>query len=414
MPSRRTFLAAVASTAAASPAAAQPAAPAEIRYLFSPPSPKIGPHTGTLAAAIDKLGHHDRLKLSFLDDEHRDPAVWRGQARAKVLELLHYAPEPCAPQAEVVSRKDCGDYIREEIRFNTTPVFRVPATVLIPKNAPLPAPGVVLLHSHGGFYMWGREREIDGDDTHPLLIDMRRYYGNKAIATELVRRGLVVISIDMFFWGERRMVLEDDPEEWVTRPAAISSDSVTKFNQRSAASEQLMGRTLLCAGVTWAGIIAWDDIRTVDYLVTRPEVDPRRIGCVGHSVGGLRTAYLAGLDDRIKAAVVCGWMCSFPDQLAKHVRSTIGLTKIIPGIYRLMDHPDIAALAMPRPLMVINGIQDELFEPDGVRAAHAKLTACYAKAGVPERFRGIIEDRPHEFNAERQADAWQWLDKWLR
>ncbi len=289
----------------------------------------------------------------------------------------------------------------------------MPATVLIPKGLTKPAPAVVLLHSHGGYYLWGRERELEGDDVHPTLIDMRQYYGNKAIGTELVRRGYVVISIDMFFWGERRMVLDDDPDEWKTRPTTISSESLTKFNQRSSASEQLMGRTLLSAGVTWAGIIAWDDIRTVDYLVTRLEVDPQRIGCIGHSVGGLRSAYLAALDDRIKAAVVCGWMCSFPQQLAKHVRSTIGHTKLIPGIYQLLDHPDIAALAMPRPLMVINGIQDALFEPDGVRAAHAKLTKCYAKAGVPDRFRGIIEERPHEFNAERQADAWAWFARWL-
>jgi len=208
-------------------------------------------------------------------------------------------------------------------------------------------------------------------------------------------------------------VLEDDPEEWKTRPATISSDSVMKFNQRSSASEQLMGRTLMSAGVTWAGIIAWDDIRTLDYLVTRPEVDPRRIVCVGHSVGGLRSAYLAALDDRIKAAVVCGWMCSFPNQLAKHVRSTIGHTKLIPGIYRHLDHPDIASLAMPKPLMVINGIQDALFEPEGVRAAHEKLAKCYAKAGVPDHYKSLIEERPHEFNAERQADAWAWFEKWL-
>jgi dienelactone hydrolase len=353
------------------------------------------------------------VPLSFLKDEHRDLATWKAKARAKMLELLHYTPEKCDPQAEVISRKDCGDCIREEIRFNTTPVFRVPATVLIPKGLTKPAPAVVLLHSHGGYYLWGRERELEGDDVHPTLIEMRDYYGKKAIGTEMARRGYVVISIDMFFWGERRMVLDEDPEEWKTRPASISGESVTKFNQRSSASEQLMGRTLLSAGVTWAGIIAWDDMRTVDYLVTRPEVDPQRIGCVGHSVGGLRSAYLAALDDRIKAAVVCSWMCSFPNQLAKHVRSTIGHTKLIPGIYRLIDHPDIASLAMPRPLMVINGIQDALFEPEGVRAAHEKLTQCYAKAGAPDHFKSIIEERPHEFNAERQADAWAWFEKWL-
>lgn len=410
--SRRTFLGSVAATAAAASAQAAEPAP-QVRYVMSPPPPKTGPHTGTLDAFIQKLTPQGELPLSFLNAEHHDLATWKAKARAKMLELLHYQPEPVEPRAEVISRRDCGDYIREEIRFNTTPVFRVPATVLIPKHATKPSPAVVLLHSHGGFYLWGRERELEGDDTHPLLIAMWQYYGNKAIGTELVRRGYVVISIDMFYWGERRMVLEDDPPEWKERPAAISAESVKRFNERSSAGEQLMGRTLLSAGVTWAGIIAWDDIRTVDYLVTRPEVDAKRIACVGHSVGGLRTAYLAALDPRIRAAVCCGWMCSFPHQLAKHVRSTIGHTKLIPGLYRWMDHPDIASLAMPTPLMVINGKQDALFELAGVHAAHDKLAKCYAKAGVPERFKSVIEDRPHEFNAERQADAWQWFDRWL-
>lgn len=411
--SRRVFLATAAATAAASGTARAADAKPEIRYVASPPPPATGPHTGSLDACIQQLRPQGEVPLSFLRDEHRDLDAWKTTAQAKLLELLHYAPEKVDPKAELISRKDYGDYIREEIRFNTTPVFRVPATVLIPKGLTKPAPAVVLLHSHGGYYLWGRERELEGDNVHSTLIEMRDHYGKKAIGTELVRLGYVVISIDMFFWGERRMLLDDDPDDWKTRPATISSESVTKFNQRSAASEQLMGRTLMSAGVTWAGIIAWDDIRTVDYLVTRPDVDPLRIGCAGHSVGGLRSAYLTAIDDRVKAAVICGWMCSFPNQLAKHVRSTIGHTKLIPGIYRHMDHPDIASLAIPKPLIVISGIQDALFEPAGVRAAHAKLAQCYAKAGVPDRFKSLIEERPHEFNAERQADAWAWLGRWL-
>lgn len=69
-------------------------------------------------------------------------------------------------------------------------------------------------------------------------------------------------------------------------------------------------------------------------LLTRPEVDPKRIGCVGLSVGGLRACHLAALDERIKAAVVVGWMASFPAQLQRYVRSTIGFTKLVPGLYR--------------------------------------------------------------------------------
>jgi dienelactone hydrolase len=414
MNTRRQFLAAAAGVAALPALGRAADAPPKFQYVASPPPPKTGPHTGSLDPMIQQLKPGPDFPLSYLHRDHADLGVWKTKARAKMLDLLHYEPEKCDPRAEVLSRKDCGDYIREEIRFNTTPVFRVPATMLLPKHAKLPAPAIVALHSHGGYYIWGREREIETEEAHPSLVAMRaQYYGGKAFATELVRRGYVVIAIDMFYWGERRMVLEDDPVEWKDRPPGITAEQIKLFNQRSSASEQLMGRTLFSAGITWAGILAWDDIRTVEYLITRPEVDPKRIGCVGHSVGGLRSTYLAALDERIKAAVVCGWMCSFPSQLARHIRNTIGHTKIIPGLYRHMDHPDIAALAIPTPLMVINGQQDALFEQAGMRAAHEKLAQCYAKAGVSSHFRSIIEDQPHQFNADRQADAWEWFKRWL-
>jgi hypothetical protein len=78
-----------------------------------------------------------------------------------------------------------------------------------------------------------------------------------------------------------------------------------------------------------------------------------------------------------------------------------------------LDYPDVAALAMPAALLVINGSQDRLFDLDGVRSCFAKLTACYAKAGIPDRFRGRLYDAPHEFNAAMQAEAWDWLKKWV-
>ena len=156
-----------------------------------------------------------------------------------------------------------------------------------------------------------------------------------------------------------------------------------------------------------------DDIRTVDYLVTRPEVDPDHIGCVGLSVGGLRSCHLAALDDRIKAAVVVGWMASYPAQLKDHINHTIGFTKLVPGLMHHLDYPDVASLAMPAPLLVINGTKDGLFDLLGVRSSFDKLSACYAKAGVPDRFRGRFYDTPHEFNAEMQAEAWEWLEKWV-
>ena len=81
---------------------------------------------------------------------------WQKQARAAVQEKLLYAPAPVKPDAKVISRADRGDYIEEVVSFQTTPLLRVPAIVLIPKSARLPAPAMVALHDHGGFYLWGK------------------------------------------------------------------------------------------------------------------------------------------------------------------------------------------------------------------------------------------------------------------
>jgi hypothetical protein len=106
-------------------------------------------------------------------------------------------------------------------------------------------------------------------------------------------------------------------------------------------------------------------------------------------------------------------MASYPAQVQRRIRHTIGFTKLVPGLMRHLDYPDIASLAMLSALLVINGSKDGLFDLDGVRACFAKLSACYAKEGVAERFRGRLYDAPHEFNAEMQQEAWGWLARWL-
>jgi hypothetical protein len=106
-------------------------------------------------------------------------------------------------------------------------------------------------------------------------------------------------------------------------------------------------------------------------------------------------------------------MTSFPMQLEKHVRHTIGHTKLVPGLYRYLDYPDVASLAMPAALLVINGSKDALFHPNGVRTAFDKLAACYRKAGIPDRVQTRLYEAPHEFNVEMQTEAWDWLRKWV-
>jgi len=290
----------------------------------------------------------------------------------------------------------------------------VPAYVLIPKNVKLPAPGIVALHDHGGFYLWGKEKLVETEDEHPVLGNFKReLYEGKSIAAELARQGYVVIVIDMFYWGERRMILDDDSIAFRERPKTLTNEEIAAFNRRSSQSEQLVARSLMAAGITWPGILLWDDLRTVDYLASRPEVDKKRLGCVGLSVGGYRSFLLAALDERIKAAVDVGWMTSFATQLRRQVIHSIGFTFHIIGLYRYLDMPDLAALIAPRSVLVINGSKDGLFAPDGVRAAFEKIGRCYAKAQASERQKCSMYDAPHEFNLKMQEEAWAWLKRWV-
>ena len=217
----------------------------------------------------------------------------------------------------------------------------------------------------------------------------------------------------MFYWGERRMLLDDDPASYRERPSTITEQEIQAFNQRASQNESLLGRSLFTAGITWPGVVLWDDIRTLDYLASRPDVDAGRLGCVGLSVGGYRSFLLAALDERIKAAVDVGWMTSFASQLKAHVVHTVGLSFHINGLYRYFDLPDLAALIAPRAVLVINGSRDGLFAPDGVKAAFDKIERCYAKANAPERRRCRLYDAPHEFNLDMQAEAWEWLRRWV-
>lgn len=373
-----------------------------------------GSDVGSLYSFIQRQAVSADFPLSYLNARFQDVDAWKREARSKILELLHYRPAPCDPQAELLERIELEDYIQEKLLFHTTLDAKVPAYLLVPKKVKLPAPGVIALHDHGGFYMWGKEKLVALPSENPTLTQFKaEAYAGKSIASELARQGYVVLVIDMFYWGERRMLLDDDPDDWRRPDQATPQARVAAFNRRSGENEQLLGRTIYAAGFTWAGVIFWDDLRSADYLVSRREVDPNRIGCVGLSVGGLRSCHLAALDDRIKAAVVVGWMCSFPYQLQRHVRNTIGHTKLVPGLYRHLDYPDVASLAMPAALLVMNGRKDTLFEPAGVQGAFDKLNACYGKAGLPNRFRARWYDTPHEFNLEMQQEAWDWLRRWL-
>jgi cephalosporin-C deacetylase-like acetyl esterase len=161
------------------------------------------------------------------------------------------------------------------------------------------------------------------------------------------------------------------------------------------------------------GIVNHDDRRAVDVLASLPEVDAGRIGCAGLSGGGYRSTYLSGMEPRIRASVITGWMTSLPTTLDIPYSVHSALFDAF-GVHAYLDHPDIASLAAPdAAVFVQNCAQDRLFTRAGMDAAAEKIRAVYADLKRPERFRSKFYDVPHQFNVEMQEEAFAWLEKWL-
>lgn len=410
-PTRREALqqfGAAAAAGLAAPAAAAPEPPADLPRDLVP----TGADLGTLFPAVEKLAA-GRYPLSFLEGRFQTLDEFKAAGRAKVFEAFAYRPEKVDPRPEIVDRADMGEYVREKVVFSTTPDFRVPAYVLVPKGLTRPAPAIVDLHSHGGMFLFGKEKVIDLGTNHLAMTEYhQRNYDGRPTATALVRRGYVVVSIDAFMFGERRVLLDADRKYGWDR-SKYTAEAVRHLNQQCRAKESTVVKGLTLAGATWPGVVTWDDIRTVDYLVTRPEVDAKRIGCLGVSMGGHRTLFLAGLDERIAAACVVGFLSSVRPMAKAHL-DTHSFVHFVPHLHRWLDLPDVVSMAAPKPLMVLQCERDALFPPAGMREAVAKIAAVYAKAGAVDRFAGKFYDVPHVFNRAMQDDAFAFLDRALK
>ncbi|HEX5413870.1 MAG TPA: alpha/beta hydrolase family protein [Terriglobia bacterium] len=373
-----------------------------------------GSPLGSLYPFIKQTQEVATQSLAFLKVRPKGLEAWKTEVRARIFDLLLYRPASFKPDARVLERVDRGDYIQEYLTFHTTPDVEVGAYFLIPKRAKFPVPGVVALHDHGGFYYWGKEKVIQKDGENPVLTRYRKqYYDSISYPATLARNGYAVIAIDMFYFGERRLVLDSDIKDGInTWSKTESEEAINNINRRNGQQECWVGRNLEDVGITWSGVLCWDDIRTVDYLVSRPEVDPKRIACVGLSVGGWRSNFLAGLDSRIKAATIAGWMTSFHPIGPWWVSYTIPAGNV-PGLWKYLDYPDVGSLLMPGAMLVVHGLRDTLFPPDGVKAAFKNLATCYEAIGKPERFKTYTFDGPHSFPARAQQLMLDWFNRWV-
>jgi dienelactone hydrolase len=357
-----------------------------------------------------------RRPFSFLDERWTDLESWRTQARARVRELLAYEPPSCPlePAVDQVTEED--GLVTELVTWAQPFGPRTEAFVVRPAAARGRLPAVVALHDHSAFKYYGKEKLVAMNDEAPIMREFKqKTYGGVSWANELARRGFVVVVPDNFLWGSRKLPVDSVPDEYGARVREQPEGTrahIEAYNELSSEYESLVAKTLFLSGATWTGIMAWEDRRAVDYLLTRADTDPSRVGCGGLSGGGLRTIYLAALDPRVHCAVCAGFMSTMREMIPDVVRRHTWMFHV-PHLAALMDLPDVASLHGPAPLMILGDRDDELWTLAGQEQADQQLSRIYARMGAPHAYQGRFYPGPHKFDLPMQNDAFDWFQRWL-
>lgn len=354
--------------------------------------------------------------LSFLSEQRTDLEAWKASGRSKIFDLLEFNPPDVPFNSKIESTLDEDGVVKEEISYEMPFGPRTHGFFLYPSKLSSKAPGVVALHDHGEFFFYGKEKiTAISNESRILQAYKRRYYGGRSWATELAKRGFAVLVMDVFLWGSRRIPMDSVNEELQDGFEHVdegSEDYVRRYNEFWSKNEcPLVVDSILNSGTNWPGIFSYEDRRSVDYLLTRPEVDTKRVGCGGLSMGGLRTIFLAALDLRIKAAFCVGFMTTMRSILRNKIRCPPGhgLLMYVPRLYALLDLPDVISLHTPQPLMVQYNEEDELFTPEGQHEADRKISHIYAKAGNPKEYVGRFYSGQHKFDVAMQDEVFDWL-----
>lgn len=357
-------------------------------------------------------------RLSYRQSRFQDADKWRAEARARVQDCLAPPQVPPITDVRVESISEFDGVIVEQLSWQLAYGPRTNAVLLKPAGVSGRLPAVIGLHDHGGKKYFGLEKIArTGSDQHPMMAEhQQQYYGGKAWANELARRGYAVLVHDTFTFASRRVHMDEVAPGALGRHSLVTDqtdESIVAYNKWAADHEHLMAKSLLCAGTTWPGVFLTEDQRALDYLCSRSDVDPARIGCAGLSGGGLRTVYLGGLDERIRCACCVGMMSTWRDYLL-HKCFTHTWMIYIPLIARDLDYPEILALRAPAATLVLNDLEDTLFSVSEMRRADEMMRAVFDKAGAAERYRCTFYPGPHKFDLPMQAEAFDWFDRWLK
>ena len=295
---------------------------------------------------------------------------------------------------------------------------RTEALFLKPAGTTERLPGIVALYDHGHYKFFGKEKIADGPDGPPDAVRPFRdtYYGGRAFANALARRGFAVLIHDTFLWGSRKFPLSHMLEMDLSAAEILGSKfghgpvdpEVERYNGAAYLNELQLAKYCALLGTSLAAITAYEDRVALNYLASRQDVDHSRLGAIGFSGGGLRSACLGATSDRPTARVIAGMMGTYEELLDRLVAPHTWM--LFPGGFSGHgDIPDIAACAAPEPLLVQSALGDAMFTVKGMRDADHRIASYYVKAGVTDAYRAKFYEGAHRFDVEMQDDAFAWL-----
>lgn len=322
-------------------------------------------------------------KFAFSCDTPKDVAQWRSKTVRKLKQLTGYdtlQPVPLAPR--VTEERVFDGYLRQRVEIQTEPGVVMPLYVLIPRGTPGPHPAVLAPHGHtsGGKLAVAGCREIPEVSN---TIDLHNYdYG-----VQLVRAGFVTFCPDARGFGER---LEQAAQGNILKSSC-----------------QWINNMAFPLGQTVTGMWAWDLHRLIDYVQTREDCIPDRIGCAGLSGGGLQTLWASAFDKRIKCAVISGYLYGYKESLLDmHTNCSCNY---VPHLYEYVDMGDIAALIAPRAMLIETGTEDHLNGASGLANVHSQMRTIRRAYRILDANRMVkhdVFDGTHRWNGVK---AIPWL-----
>jgi dienelactone hydrolase len=275
---------------------------------------------------------------------------------------------PCDLEPEVLGTLTREGYAIERLTFQSRPGVRVTANLYRPLPTEGRHPAVLSVHGH---WPWARI------DPHV-----------QARSIGLARLGYVCLAVDAFGAGERAI----DPA-----PGTYHGG--------------LVGASLWPAGVPLQGLQVYDNRRAVDYLVSRPEVNPDRLAITGASGGGVQTLFAGATDARFKAVVpVCGVATVYA-----YLRVAACVCEVLPGGALFCTTGDLLAMVAPRALMVISATQDAFqFSVPATEESVAYARVRFRLLEAEEKIRHVSIESGHDYNQPMREALYGWLERWLR